>query len=283
LGFWTLIRLEIMKLRRNRAVALGLGSLVAFLLLMLWGFYSYASRQTGGLSLFREAAEHPTYFNGLLFSLYSVYFAFHFVMPVVVAMIAGAQIAGEAHGGTLRAILSRPVGRAELVVSKFLVTALYAWLVLAAFIALNLLTGFVLVGWGDLGLYPGPLGLVDEPGSIARNEALLRFGMATLSGTWSLLTLIALAFLFSVIVDTPVVSVTAAILVYLILTVIGRVEFFSDIKPYFFTTDMDFWRVVFKPEIPWRELAWSAMRCGAYIFGLLLVAVVLFERRDITT
>lgn len=283
MGFWTLIRLEIMKLRRNRAVALGLGSLVAFLLLMLWGFYSYASRQTGGLSLFREAAEHPTYFNGLLFSLYSVYFAFHFVMPVVVAMIAGAQIAGEAHGGTLRAILSRPVGRAELVVSKFLVTALYAWLVLAAFIALNLLTGFVLVGWGDLGLYPGPLGLVDEPGSIARNEALLRFGMATLSGTWSLLTLIALAFLFSVIVDTPVVSVTAAILVYLILTVIGRVEFFSDIKPYFFTTDMDFWRVVFKPEIPWRELAWSAMRCGAYIFGLLLVAVVLFERRDITT
>ncbi len=283
MGFWTLIRLEIMKLRRNRAVALGLGSLVAFLLLMLWGFYSYASRQTGGLSLFREAAEHPTYFNGLLFSLYSVYFAFHFVMPVVVAMIAGAQISGEAHGGTLRAILSRPVGRAELVVSKFLVTALYAWLVLAAFIALNLLTGFVLVGWGDLGLYPGPLGLVDEPGSIARNEALLRFGMATLSGTWSLLTLIALAFLFSVIVDTPVVSVTAAILVYLILTVIGRVEFFSDIKPYFFTTDMDFWRVVFKPEIPWRELAWSAMRCGAYIFGLLLVAVVLFERRDITT
>lgn len=283
MSFWILIRLEIMKLRRNRAVALGLGSLVAFLLLMLWGFYSYASRQTGGLSLFREAAEHPTYFNGLLFSLYSVYFAFHFVMPVVVAMIAGAQISGEAHGGTLRAILSRPVGRAELVVSKFLVTALYAWLVLAAFIALNLLTGFVLVGWGDLGLYPGPLGLVDEPGSIARNEALLRFGMATLSGTWSLLTLIALAFLFSVIVDTPVVSVTAAILAYLILTVIGRVEFFSDIKPYFFTTDMDFWRVVFKPEIPWRELAWSAMRCGAYIFGLLLAAVVLFERRDITT
>jgi ABC-2 type transport system permease protein len=282
-GFRTLIRLEIMKLRRNRAVAVGLGSLLAFLILMLWGFYSYASRQTGGLSLFREAADHPTYFNGLLFSLYSVYFAFHFVMPVVVAMIAGAQIAGEAHAGTLRAILSRPVGRAELLISKFLVTAMYAWLVLAAFIALNLLTGFALVGWGDLGLYPGPLGLVDEPGSIARNEALLRFGIATISGTWALLTLVALAFLFSVIVDSPVVSVTAAILAYLILTVIGRVEFFSDIKPYFFTTDMDFWRVVFKPEIPWRELAWSAMRCGAYIFGLLLAAVVIFERRDITT
>ena len=204
-------------------------------------------------------------------------------MPVVVAMIAGAQISGEAHSGTLRAILSRPVGRARLIVSKFLVTGLYGWVVLSGFIAANLLVGLLLVGWGDLGLYPGPLGLVDEPGSIPRAEALLRFGMATFSGGWSLLTLIALAFLFSVLVDTPVVSVTAAILTYLILTVIGRVEFFSDIKPYFFTTDMDFWRVVFKPEIPWRELAWSALRCGAYVFGLLLAAVVLFERRDITT
>jgi len=283
LSFWTLIRIEFLKLRKNRAVAVGLGSLVAFLLLMIWGFYSYASRQTGGLSIFREAVEHPSYFNGLLFSLYSVYFAFHFVIPVIVAMIAGAQISGEAHGGTLRAILSRPVGRAELVLSKFLVTGLYAWIVLASFIALNLLVGLLLGGWGDLGLYPGPLALVDEPGSIARNEALGRFALATLSGSWSLLTLVALAFLFSVLVDNPVVSVTGAILAYLILTVIGRVEFFSDIKAYFFTTDMDFWRVVFKPEIPWREAAWSAFRCGAYIFGLLLAAVVLFDRRDITT
>lgn len=283
MSFWTLARLEVLKLRKNRAVAVGLASLLAFLLLMLWGFYSYASRQTGGLSIFRDISEHPTYFNGLLFSLYSVYFAFHFVMPVVVVMIAGAQISGESHDGTLRAILSRPVGRAELIVSKFLVTGFYAWLVLAAFIALNLLVGGALAGWGDLGLYPGPLGLVDEPGSIARNDALLRFGMATFSGAWSLLTLIALAFLFSVLVDTPVVSVTAAILAYLVLTVIGRVEFFSDIKPYFFTTDMDFWRIVFRPEIPWREIAWSGMRCGAYIFGLLLATVIVFERRDITT
>jgi ABC-2 type transport system permease protein len=278
----TLMRLELLKLRKSRAVTVGLLSLVAFVLLMVWGFYSYAMRQTGGTSIFREAAG-TGYFNGLLFSLYSLYFAFNFIMPVVVVMVAGAQISGEAQGGTLRVILSRPVGRARLVVSKFLVTAFYAWLVLAAFVSFNLVLGYFLVGWGDLGLYPGPLGLVDEPGSIARNAALVRFGLATLSGTWSLLTLAALGFFFSVLFDTPVISVTAVVLAYFILTVIGRVEFFSDIKSYFFTTDMDFWRIVFKPQIPWRDLAHSASRCGVYVFGLLLASVVIFERKDITT
>ena len=282
MNLFTLMRIELLKLRKSRSVTVGLVSLVFFVLLMVWGFYSYAMRQTGGDSIFRVAVE-TGYFNGLLFSLYSLYFAFNFVMPVVVVMVAGAQISGETHGGTLRAILSRPVGRARLLLSKFLVTVLYTWLVMAAFISFNLLLGFFLVGWGDLGLYPGPLGLVDEPGSIAQNIALARFGLATLSGSWSLVTLAAVAFFFSVLFDTPVISVTAAVLVYFILTVIGRVEFFSEIKPYFFTTDMDFWRLVFKPQIPWRELAYSASRCGIYVFSLLVASVLIFERKDITT
>ena len=61
------------------------------------------------------------------------------------------------------------------------------------------------------------------------------------------------------------------------------IEFFTEIKTYFFTTDMDFWRIVFKPEIPWRELAYGASRCGVYIFVFLLASALLFERKEITT
>lgn len=278
-----LVRLELVKLRKSRAVLVGVLSLVAFMLLVLWGFHSYAARQLGGVSIFGDNLSNQGYFNGLLFCLYSLYFAFNFVMPVVIVVVAGGQISGEANAGTLRAILSRPVGRASLLVSKFLATAFYTWLVLAAFISLNLILGAVLVGWGDLGLYPGPLALVEEPGSIPLQEALLRFGFATLSGTWALLTLAAFAFLLSVLVDSPVISIAGVIAAYMVLTVVGRVEFFSAIKPHFFTTDMDFWRIVFKPEMPWREIAYSASRCGVYIFSFLLAAVLIFERKDITT
>ncbi len=283
MGFSVLIRTEFLKLRRSRTVTVGVVSLLAFVLLVLWGFHSYAAQRLGGISIFGTSSGEPGYFNGLLFALYSLYFAFNFIMPVVIAVVAGGQISGEASAGTLRAILSRPVGRTPLLLSKFAVTAMYAWMVITGFVIFNLILGFALVGWGDLALYPGPLGLVEEPGSIPLRDALGRFALATLSGTWSLLTLAALAFFLSVITRSPVVSVTGAILAYMVLTVVGRVEFFTEIKSHFFTTDMDFWRIVFKPEIPWRELAYGASRCGVYIFALLLASAVLFERKDITT
>ena len=55
------------------------------------------------------------------------------------------------------------------------------------------MVGLIFVGWGNLELYPGPLNLVDAPGKIMRDEALMRFAYAALSGTWALLVIAALA------------------------------------------------------------------------------------------
>src|SRR5256885_6583313 len=204
----TLLKLELEKLFRARSFYLSFIVLVAFVALMLWGFYTYAARKTGGQAVeqFKYTYESKQYFNGLTFALYSVLFSFTLLLPVFVALTAGAQIAGEARAGTLRIICARPVSRVSLVLSKFLVTALHTFLLLAFLIGLNLLVGLVLIGWGNLELYPGALNLVDEPGKIMRDEALWRFAYATLSGTWALLVVAALALLCSVIFDTPALA-----------------------------------------------------------------------------
>jgi ABC-2 type transport system permease protein len=252
---------------------------------MLWGFYSYAERKTGGQAAeqFKYTYESKSYFNGLTFALYSVMFSFSLLIPIFVAMTAGAQIAGEARTGTLRMMCVRPVSRASVFLSKFLVVAFYTYLLMAFFIGLNLLAGLLFVGWGNLELYPGPLNLVDEPGKILRDEALWRFVYASLSGTWALLVVAAIAMLFSVLFETPAMATVATIALYLMFYIIGRIEFFEHLRPYFFTTDMDFWRDVFKPSIPWRSFSHYASICGAYIFGTLLVALTIFHRKDITS
>jgi len=180
-------------------------------------------------------------------------------------------------------VCARPVVRAQLLLAKFLVTALHAFLLLTFFIGLNLLVGLLLIGWGNLELYPGPLNLVAEPGRIARDEALVRFAYAALAGTWALLVVAALALLCSVACDSPVPAVVTAIAIYLTLYIVGRIEFFEHLRPYFFTTAMDFWRNVFKPDIPRQDFWHFACACGAYTTGLLLTAVLIFERKDITT
>ena len=282
---FTLLKLELEKLFRARSFYLSFIVLVGFVVLMLWGFYTYAARKTGGEAVeqFKYTYESKQYFNGLTFALYSLLFSFTLLLPIFVSMSAGSQIAAEARAGTLRMMCTRPISRASLVLSKFLVTALHAGLLLTFFICLNLVVGLIFVGWGNLELYPGPLNLVDVPGKIMRDEALMRFAYAALSGTWALLVIAALALLCSVIFDSPVQATVMTIAAYLALYIVGRVEFFEHLRPYFFTTDMDFWRDVFKPDIPWQNLWHYACICGAYTTGLLLATIVIFERKDIVT
>jgi ABC-2 type transport system permease protein len=281
----TQLRLELLKLVRSKGFYLSFAALSAFVLLMLWGFYSYAEKKTSGLAneQFKYTYESKSYFNGLTFTLYSLMFAFSLLIPIFVAMNAGGQIAGERRAGTLRMICIRPVSRVSIVLSKFLVVAIHAYLLMAFFIALNLLVGLLFVGWGNLELYPGPLNLVDAPGQILRDDALWRFFYASFSGTWALLVVAAIALLLSVLFENPVTAVAATLAIYLMLYIVGRIEFFVTIRPFFFTTDMDFWRDVLKPEIPWANFYHYAATCGAYIFGLLLMSVLIFERKDITS
>jgi len=281
----TQLRIELLKLVRAKSFYLSFAVLVGFIVLMLWGFYSYAERKTGGQAAeqFRYTYESQSYFNGLTFALYSVMFSFSLLIPLFVAMTAGATVAGEARAGTLRMICIRPVSRVSIFLSKFLIVALHTYLLMAFFIGLNLLVGLFFIGWGNLELFPGPLNLVDEPGKILRDEALWRFVYASFSGTWALLVVAAIAMLFSVIFETPVMAVVTTLALYIMLYIIGRIEFFEHLRPYFFTTDMDFWRDVFKPVIPWRSFSHYGSVCGAYIFGTLLAAVSILDRKDITS
>ena len=281
----TQLWLEFLKLIRSMSFYLSFIALLGFVALMLWGFYSYVERKAGGQAVeqFKYTYESKSYFNGLTFALYSVMFSFSLLIPLFVAMTAGASVAGEARAGTLRMICVRPVSRVSIFISKFLVVALHTYLLMAFFIGINLLIGLVFIGWGNLELYPGPLNLVDEPGKIMVEDAVWRFVYASFSGTWALLVIASLAMLFSVVFETPVMAVVVTLAIYVMFYIIGRVEFFEHLRPYFFTTDMDFWRDVFKPVVPWRSFYHYGSVCGVYIFTMLLAAVLIFDRKDITS
>ena len=51
-------------------------------------------------------------------------------IPLLVALVAGDAIAGEAGMGTLRLLLTRPVSRSQLVLSKFVASVCYTLLLL---------------------------------------------------------------------------------------------------------------------------------------------------------
>ena len=60
-------------------------------------------------------------------------------MPLLVALIAGDSIAGEANMGTLRLSLTRPISRTQYMLVKFLASIIYTVMLLTWMAALGLI------------------------------------------------------------------------------------------------------------------------------------------------
>src|SRR3569832_1845379 len=105
-SMFTLLKFELEKLFRARSFYLSFLVLIGFVALMLWGFYTYAARKTGGEAVeqFKYTYESKQYFNGLTFALYSLLFSFTLLLPKNKTKNTNTQIAGETRAGTLRMI-----------------------------------------------------------------------------------------------------------------------------------------------------------------------------------
>ena len=64
-------------------------------------------------------------------------------VPLLVALVSADMIAGEANMGTLRLLISKPVSRTKLLMSKFLASAIYAIILLIWIAILGLFLSMV--------------------------------------------------------------------------------------------------------------------------------------------
>ena len=70
--------------------------------------------------------------NGALFPAAALGIVLPLFLPVAVAVIAGDSVAGEASAGTLRYLLTRPVGRTRLLVAKLVSVLVFLFVSVSA-------------------------------------------------------------------------------------------------------------------------------------------------------
>ena len=76
--------------------------------------------------------------------------AIPFFLPLVVAVVSGDAIAGEANLGTLRYLLTRPSGRTRLLATKALTVAVFCLAATVAVALGGLLAGVILFPVGKV-------------------------------------------------------------------------------------------------------------------------------------
>lgn len=273
-------RLELLRLVRSRRPWTGALTCAFFLFLMLVGFYTYAQSHTGGQAEFRYTFENRSYFNGLTFALYAFYFGFLLVLPVFAAVEGAAQVAGDASGGTLRLLLTRPVSRTRLFLVKFALALGLSTALCGVLLALGLGLGLFAVGWGSLDLYPGVLQMTDSHQHLEQAAALWRFLLAWPAASVALAAPLALGFLVSTLGRAPLNAAGLAVALYLVLYVVSEIHFFADLRPWLFTSSMAYWRELFREAPDAARLAREGARLAGWTCLFLGLALWRFRTRE---
>tara|TARA_Y100000589_G_scaffold327019_2_gene368025 strand:+ start:3731 stop:4567 length:837 start_codon:yes stop_codon:yes gene_type:complete len=200
-------------------------------------------------------------------------------IPILICLVTGDAIAGEAATGTLRLILQRPFKRTEIYIAKAITGFIYAIALMVFLAGMTYGLGLLLFGTGDL--------IVLRRGVtvIASDDVTWRFFYAFCSGTLSMIVVASLSMMISSFVNNaigPIVGTIAILIGLNIIFTLGA-PIFKDILPYVFTSHFIKWQYFFDFDIDKMVLQQSVVVQFVYILIFNLIGIWNFNRKDILT
>lgn len=200
-------------------------------------------------------------------------------MPFFICMIFGEIFGGEVAEGTLRTLLSRPVGRGSVFSAKLVASMIYG-LLLTLFLGISAyLIGLIFFGRG--GLMVG--GTFEHPiiAWYSEGVGLARIAIAYVLIWAGAVTVGSIAFFISNWLHNSLGAIGGAIMLLFTSLIIGEIPYFKPIKDYLFSTHLLMGQKAFITPIPWAEIAFSLKCLGVYVGSLFLVSLVIFRRKDV--
>lgn len=199
-------------------------------------------------------------------------------VPLLVALVTGDLVSGEAAMGTLRLLGTRPISRTAILLSKYLAGSLYTLIILLWLGVMAIFAGRVLFGPGDLMVLNSD-GLV----ILQQHDVLWRFLAGFAVSYLALVTIATLSVMLSCFSDNSIGPIVSTMAIIILFTIIGTLEVpvFDAIRPYLFTTHMASWRSFFEDPVPYAEIQKSATILIVHIVAMLSVAIYKFNKKDI--
>jgi ABC-2 type transport system permease protein len=272
---------EFVKILAKPRSYLGIGALT-----LLIGVILFAMKADGGsfISFVTASFEQTLSFNGNILNGNLIGFIILQMLiihiPLLVALVTGDLISGEAAMGTVRMLASKPISRTNIVLSKFIAGAVYTLILTLWLGFLALIVAKWIFGTGDL-IVLNSDGLV----ILQEQDIMWRYGLAFMVAFLSLLTISTLSICLSAFADNSIGPIVSTMAIIILFTIIGSldVSVFDTIKPYLFTTHMASWRSFFEDPIPTSKIIQSVVILLAHNVILVGIAIVKFNKKDITS
>jgi ABC-2 type transport system permease protein len=290
---WQLLQIELFKIFRKPRTYISFGAIAAMVIIiqvaLKFDGISYIEFVLGSL---KDSLEIP--YDSIMNGYFVCFVILNLLLihiPLLIALVAGDMVAGEANAGTLRLLVTKPVSREKLMLAKFLATVIYTALLLLWMAFLALLLSIAFFGVNDTIVARN-----DVLEIIKSNDVLWRYIAAFAYATVALTTVAALAFLLSVFAENsigPIVSTISIVIVFTILSEMQIPMYDRTVKPWLFTSHMLAWKGFFYTKVDEThtgipgsiENLPAILRSFGILMGYIFLfvgsAIVAFKKKDI--
>jgi len=220
--------------------------------------------------------------NGSLYPAAALALVLPVFLPLVVAVMAGDAIAGEGAAGTLRYLLTRPVGRTRLLAAKVVAIVVFVIMAIVLVVVTSLVTGMALFGSGAEAVgQPGAAtslsGVTLEPAELAlRLLGSVGYIVVSMVGFG------VIALFFSTLTDSGLGAALGALAVLITSSVLETLDAAAPIKPYLPTNYWLAWIDFFRDPVFWLSIDKGLLLQGGYIVVFFGAAWANFATKDVT-
>ncbi|HLK27095.1 MAG TPA: ABC transporter permease subunit [Puia sp.] len=287
------MRIELFKIFRRPRTYISFGAIAAMILIIQLGLKfdgkSYLQLMMSSISD-SFFVPYDMILNGYLVA-FVILNTLLIQVPLLIALVAGDVVAGEANMGTLRLLVTKPVSRTELMLAKFFASVVYTVLLLIWMALLALFLSMLFFGTNDMLIARN-----DVMEQISKTDVLWRYIAAFGYAAVALSTVAALAFLLSVFAENSIGPIVSTISIVVVLTILSEMKiplYDNTVKPYLFTSHMLAWKGFFysKASGDGQAIRGSIENLPAilrslsillsYIVLFVTTAILVFKKKDI--
>jgi ABC-2 type transport system permease protein len=276
-----LLKLELYKIFKKPRTYIAFGAIAVIVVLIQLALYADGAIY---LEFVMRSINESFTVEGKLLNGYFVCFTILQTLlvhvPLLIALIAGDSVAGEAAMGTLRLLLTKPISRTGLLLTKFGAAVVYTVALLLFMAVLSLFGSMLIFGTGDMMVFKSSMFLI-----LDKSDVLWRYVGAFGFAALSMITVAALAFLLSVFAENSIGPIIATMSIVILCTILTTMDipFFNVLKPYLFTNHMLNWKGFFEQPVDGHEVLKSALVLLVHIVLFVSVAIFVFRKKDILT
>ena len=289
--FLNIVNIELYKIFRKPRTYIAFGAVAAIVGLIQLGFYADGdSYMQFGLQSFTDSFDiQGNIMNGYLMA-YIILQLLLVHVPLLVALVAGDMISGEAAQGTLRVLLTKPIRRSTLILAKFTASGIYTIALLLWMAVWALCISMLVFGVDDMLILKS-----DSATQIMASDVMWRYLAAFVFAAIALLTVSALSFFLSLFAENSIGPIMATMSIIIVFTILNTLDLpiFSSLKPFLFTSHMLGWKGFFDVTVNenneqiigsienLRAVLYSAGILLLHIVGFLVASILIFRKKDI--